>query len=195
MEQTWQPTPALELDPNQLLIAEYNYIAQSAFQANEDRARVAVFYLSAVVGLGVAISGAQMPAATVPGVYWAFVILFLALGFSGFLTLLQLVRLRLAWFASVVAMNRIKEFYIAQASSGIIQTAFAWQTPTLPPRFKLWTISFLYALQVAILGGLMAGAAMMFVGFFYGGWWWGAATAVGALYALGQLWVYRVLLR
>lgn len=194
MEQTWQPTAALELDPNQLLIAEYNYTAQAAFQANEDRARVAVFYLSAVGGLGVAISGMQMPAATVPGVYWAFVILFLALGFSGFLTPLQLVRLRLAWFASVIAMNRIKEFYIAHANSGLVQTAFAWQNATLPPKFKLWTISFLYALQVAILGGLMAGAAMMFAGFFYGGWWWGMATAVGSIYALVQLWVYWWLL-
>ena len=41
-------------DANQILIAEYQYIAQTAFQVNEDRARVAVFYLSAVGGLAVA---------------------------------------------------------------------------------------------------------------------------------------------
>ena len=36
-------TSAGPLDPTPLLVAEFNYIAQSAFQANEDRARVSSY--------------------------------------------------------------------------------------------------------------------------------------------------------
>ena len=43
---------------NELLAAEYNYIAQTALQANEDRARFSVFYLIAVGSLVAAIFGA-----------------------------------------------------------------------------------------------------------------------------------------
>jgi len=32
------------LDPNEILVAEFNYIASTAFQTNEDRARVSNYY-------------------------------------------------------------------------------------------------------------------------------------------------------
>jgi hypothetical protein len=35
---------AVELPANDLLVAEFNYIANAAFQANEDRARVSQFF-------------------------------------------------------------------------------------------------------------------------------------------------------
>ena len=39
------------LDVNEILIAEFNYIANTAFQANEDRARVSNYYLmTALIG-------------------------------------------------------------------------------------------------------------------------------------------------
>ena len=39
------------LDVNDILIAEFNYIASTAFQANEDRARVSNYYLmTALIG-------------------------------------------------------------------------------------------------------------------------------------------------
>ena len=50
--------PPIELD--ELLAAEYNYIAQTANQANEDRARVSSFYLIAVVSLLAALFGTQL---------------------------------------------------------------------------------------------------------------------------------------
>ena len=39
------------LSPDEMLIAEYNYIAQTAFQANEDRSRVTSFYFVSVGSL------------------------------------------------------------------------------------------------------------------------------------------------
>jgi hypothetical protein len=183
------------LDPNQILIAEYNYIAQTAFQVNEDRARVAVFYLSAVGGILLAILGAQTQALPTPGGSWGFMAVFLVLSLSGFLTLLQLVRLRLAWFESMYALNQIKEFYIQQGQIASLPLAFAWRGLTLPSKFKLATLSFLYAVQIAVLSGLTLGAAIMFAGLALGRWWWGLAVAIGVSYALIQIFVYWLLLR
>ncbi|RPH57340.1 MAG: hypothetical protein EHM81_11730, partial [Chloroflexi bacterium] len=101
-----------KLDPDQILIAEYNYIAQTAFQSNEDRARVASFYLVSFSSFIAAILTYQFNIA--PGqqgwVRWGFAGLFSALTLLGLLTLLQLARLRSAWFDSIQAMNRIKDY-------------------------------------------------------------------------------------
>lgn len=190
-----EPQVERALDPNQILIAEYNYITQTAFQVNEDRARVAVFYLSAVGGLLLAILGAQTQASTDPGVYWGFVALFLTLSISGFLTIIQLVRLRLAWFESVRALNRIKEYYSQHSGVETLQLAFAWRNATLPDKFNMRTLSFLYVVQVACLSGLTLGAAVMFAGLAGRAWWWGMAVGIGVAYALVQVLVYWLLLR
>ena len=49
----------LPVEFDELLAAEFNYIAQTAIQANEDRARVSSFYLIAVGSLVAAMFGAQ----------------------------------------------------------------------------------------------------------------------------------------
>ena len=53
---TNEPLP-VEFD--ELLAAEFDYIAQTAIQANEDRARVSSFYLIAVGSLVAALFGTQ----------------------------------------------------------------------------------------------------------------------------------------
>src|SRR5438552_2049547 len=103
------------LTAGEMLIAEYNYIAQAVFQANEDRSRVASFYM---ITFGSFIAALityrfnfvpEQPA----WVHWGFAGLFLALAMMGLLTILQLARLRHAWFEGLEAMNQIKEYYIA----------------------------------------------------------------------------------
>src|SRR5262245_6818222 len=106
------PKPEADLSPGFFLIAEFNYIAQTALQANEDRGRVAVFFLSAVGGLSAALVSAQTQTQAAPRLYWAFTALFLVLSLSGLMTLLQLIRLRQSWFESARAMNRLKDFYV-----------------------------------------------------------------------------------
>ncbi len=86
------------LDANEILTAEFAYIAQTAFQANEDKAHVTNFYLITLGGFVAALLGSQMQNLMVPAVYWAFAALFLVLFAVSVLTLLQLVRLRQAWF-------------------------------------------------------------------------------------------------
>src|SRR5258706_10303631 len=103
------------LAPGEILIAEYNYIAQAAFQANEDRSRVASFYMITFGSFIAALVTYHLNFAPDQQAWvdWGFSGLFLALGVMGLLTILQLARLRHAWFEGLDAMNRIKDYYIA----------------------------------------------------------------------------------
>jgi len=151
------------LDPGEILIAEYNYITQTVFQANEDRARVASFYLVSFGGFIAALFSAQFnfSANLTQLVNWGFAGLFLALAIMGYLTLLQLARLRNAWFESVRAMNQIKEYYISKFPS--LKSAFAWRGHTTPTKFKVNSVGFYMVVQVVLLGGISLGAAVYFV--------------------------------
>lgn len=186
------PNPALDL--NEMLIAEFNYVTQTAFQANENRARVVAFYLSSVASLGLAICSIQLQS-TEYNFYWAFVALFGILIIWGFLTLLQLVRLRLAWYDSVQAMNQIKKYYVERVpiDDEDILKAIRWRDA--PARFRIWSISALIAFQVSMMGGVMAGAAVMFWGFEKGFWWWEPAIITGLSFWAIQLLLYWSLLR
>jgi hypothetical protein len=54
-----QEPAASSVELDELLASEYDYIAQTANQANEDRARVSSFYLIAVGSLLAALFGTQ----------------------------------------------------------------------------------------------------------------------------------------
>ena len=152
--------PPVELD--ELLAAEYNYIAQTAAQATEDRARVSSFYLVAVGSLVAALFSTQLFDADkfTQTVKLMFSGLFLLLTLLGIFTVMQLARLRTAWHEAMLALNQIKEFAIEQNPE--IAKAFRWQTKTLPPRYKRNSVAYYQALQVSMIGGLMFGTAAFF---------------------------------
>ena len=154
--------PAHELDANSILIAEYEYVAQTAFQANEDRSRVSTFYIVSVGSFMAAVFTTLDNSTVNANLVWAFVILFFGLSLYGLLTLLQLARLRTAWFESVHAMNRIKEYYLKHPSLPDLEQAFAWRMGTLPPRLKVTSVTFLSALQIAVLAAIMFGTAVAY---------------------------------
>ena len=183
------------LDPNIILAAEFEYISQTAFQANEDRARVTNFYLVTLAGFIAAILGTQFERLAVPQVYYAFSALFVVLGAASVLTILQLARLRQAWFSSVSAMNQVKAYYVSHCTHLQLTDALVWDINTLPARFKPWSLGFLVALQTAILGGASVAAATVFVGLIRNQWWWWQAAAAAFLFIALQLWLYRHLLR
>jgi hypothetical protein len=184
-----------QLDPDELLTAEFAYIAQSAFQANEDRARVTNFYLVTLASFVAALFGSQVSSGMVPEIYWAFAALFVVLVAESVLTLLQLVRLREAWFESVRAMNEIKAYYQARLPGLRLETALRWRSDTEPKRYKPWSVGFLLALQVALLGGVSAGAAVIFLGLARAMWLWGWAGVTFAACSGGLMALYRALLR
>ena len=153
--------PLVELD--ELLAAEYGYIAQTATQANEDRARVSSFCLIAVGSLVAALFGTQLFDADkfTQIVKIMFSGLFVLLTLLGTSTIMQLARLRSAWHESMLALNQIKDFAMSQNPE--LKKAFRWKTETLPARYKVDSVSYYQAFEVALIGGLMFGAATFFL--------------------------------
>ncbi|GAB4504366.1 MAG: hypothetical protein Fur0043_13600 [Anaerolineales bacterium] len=175
----------VKLNADEILRAEFDYIAQTAFQANEDRARVASFYFVSVGSLVAAILGTQFAEDALRGVSLAFGLLFLVLTALGGLTIAQLARLRAAWHESAEAMNRLKDFYIQQYPE--IEPAFKWRMQSIPPTDKLYSIANLMAVEVSLLGALTSAAAIYFLLNSLGDvtWWGWLLTAVSLL--LGYL--------
>ena len=156
-----ETAPLVELD--ELLAAEYEYIAQTATQANEDRARVSSFYLIAVGSLVAALFGTQLFDADkfTQAVKLMFSGLFVLLTLLGTSTIMQLARLRSAWYESMLAMNQLKDFAMKQNPE--LKNAFRWKAETLPAKYKTGSVSYYQALEVALIGGLMFGAATFFL--------------------------------
>ena len=186
------PAPLVELD--ELLAAEFDYIAQTATQANEDRARVSSFYLIAVGSLVAALFSTQLFDAdkfteTVKIMFGGLFVLLTLLGTS---TIMQLARLRSAWHESMLAMNQIKDFAISQNPE--LKVAFRWKTNTLPAKYKTGSVSYYQAVEVALIGGLMFAAATFFlqqafwpIGVFN----WIVSTIAGMLAITIQLILYK----
>ena len=152
----------LPIELDELLAAEYNYIAQTAAQAFEDRARISSFYLIAVGSLIAALFGTQLfePEKFTQAVKLMFSGLFLLLTFLGTSTVMQLAQLRSAWYESMMAMNQLKDFAMKQSPE--LADAFRWKTSTLPAKYKSGSVSTYQALEVSLIGGLMFAASAFF---------------------------------
>ncbi len=159
MNKAKQKTVPVALQEEAILKLEFNYIEKTAFQANEDRARVSNYYLSAGGSLIAILLGVQFKESgqLSTTVLYGFSLLFGVLAVTGYLTLLQLVRLRKAWHDSVSAMLRIKEYYWQHFANTNLPDAFLWKSNSQPPAYKTGSISYLLALQVAMMTGVMLG--------------------------------------
>lgn len=184
----------IPIDLDELLAAEFDYIAQTALQANEDRARVASFYLIAVGSLVATMFGTQFfqPNFFTPTVNLMISGLFILLTLLGTSTIMQLARLRGAWYESARAMNQLKDYMIAE--NGSLDNAFRWKTSTLPEKYKTSSVSYYQAVEVALISGLMLGAAVFFIQQAFLPtvlWHWIIAVLMGALTIYLQLRLYK----
>lgn len=183
-----------QLDPNQILIAEFNYVAQTAFQAHEDRARVWQYYLATVGTFVVALfSTKEIHSAWTNPLRVIFGVAFAMLAVVGYLTLQQLIRLRSAWVESARAMNQIKDFYVDRLD---LAPAFRWRTTTLPKADKKDSVAFLLALTVMVIDAFALLLALSFFGLAISetqGLWVGIGLGVAAavLAIIWQLWLYQ----
>jgi hypothetical protein len=180
-----------------LMLAELDYIKQTAFQANEDRARVTSFYLVAVGSLVAALFSTQFfnERFDPQFVALAFSGLFFVLTLLGTLTTLQLSRLRAAWYDSILAMNQLKEHWLRLSKDKGLRKAFRWDMSTLPLKYKLNSISHYQTLEVALLSGITFGASVFFfqrgVRYDCSACNWAYAISFGVLAFVFQLWTYK----
>jgi hypothetical protein len=155
-----KPPPADGELVREIVAAEFAYIAQTAFQANEDRARAWQYFFVTFATLIAALLSTQVAAAVRQQLYLTFVVIFALLAVLGLITVQQLVRLRQAWLESVRAMNQIKDQLIA--ADPALAAYFRWTNATVPAAFKWRSFGFLQALSVGLLSGLAVGAAVAF---------------------------------
>jgi MFS family permease len=184
-----------KLNADEILKAEYNYIATTVFQANEDRSRVASFYFVSVGSLVAAILSAIFSTSDLKNVSLAFFGLFVVLTILGAVTLAQLARLRAAWHESVQAMNEIKDYYIKHNKE--IEPAFKWRLKTLPETDKPYSIANLMAVEVALLGAITCTASVYFLFAALGpvAWWGWSLLLVTLVVGYIALWAwYKYLL-
>ena len=191
------PTKSPSPLPDEFLAAEFEYIANSAFQANEDRSKAASFFLVSVGSLIAAILGTQFfsEGKAIPHTFYlVLAALFLILTILGALTVAQLARLRAAWHEAALAMNHMKDFYIAHNKK--LRSAFRWQMDTLPQKYKTDSISFYMALEVALLSAMTFGASAYFLqaGIPYMRCVWAFTISAGALAFFALLFLYKRLL-
>jgi hypothetical protein len=146
----------LKLDPNQILIAEFNYAAQTAFQATEDRVRVFNYVLASI---GTLLGTFFLPSLTSVFNPLVFSMLFLVLCIFGLMSLFKLAKLRTSWVSSVKAMLQVKEFYINNTDKKL-EEAFRWKAATLPRADKVWSVAFLMALTTMFLNSLTAAGSL-----------------------------------
>ncbi len=181
---TDKPSPDLA---QTIIAAEYGYVAQTAFQANEDRARAWQYFFVTFATLIAALLSTQVEGIDQRQLYLTFVVIFALLAALGLITILQLVRLRQAWLESVQAMNQIKARLIADDPT--LAAYFRWTNATVPSPFKLRSFGFLQALSVALLSGLAVGAAVAFGGLVQGAGVvpWGLSLAAGVVAVAGIL--------
>jgi hypothetical protein len=148
-----------------MLLEEFNYASVTAYQAQEDRARMFNLYLLliGVLGSGLAAvyqlgGGLQSYAGEL-----SFALLLVA-GMMGIAFFTKLIRLRQAWRESVLAMTLIKEYYIREfsASAPGAVNAFYWRLKTLPTGEKRTSTTAVVCGTVAALGALcFAGATLV----------------------------------
>ena len=184
------PTPTL--DPNEILSREFEYAAQTALQANEDRVRVFNYYLATA---GTVIAAVALADTATPGQLTVFALLFGGLALLGVLFALQLVKLRLSWTESIRAMCRIKEHYAVHAGSPELASAFRWNAKSIPAPGKKWSVAFLMALTVMLLSSACAGAAVFAAGLAAGGWWVAGSLIAGVAAFAAQVAAWMLLLR
>jgi hypothetical protein len=191
------PKTKPEFSSEELLKSEFEYISQTAFQANEDRARVSSFYLVAVGSLVAALFSTQLFNEKFDPQFVAFTFcgLFLVLTILGTLTTLQLARLRNAWYDSATAMNKLVAYWIKNAKDTSLKNAFHWDFSTLPKIYKTNSVSYYQTLEVALLSGLTFGASIYFLQKGIGCNClicnWSSAIAFGLLAFILQLYIYK----
>jgi len=190
--------PSQDRSSEEILKTEFEYIARTAFQANEDHARVSSFFLVAVGSLIAALISTQfLKAIFDPSlIAEAFSGLFLILTILGTLTTLQLSRLRAAWYDSMLAMDQLKDYWIQKSKSGDLKEAFRWKTGTLPRKYKINSVSFFQTVEVALLSGITFGAAVYFlqkgIGYACPACNWAYTFSFGFLAFFIELWIYKL---
>ncbi len=164
-----------------MLLEEFNYASVTAYQAQEDRARMFNLYLLLIGVLGSGLAAVYQ----LGGGLKAFagelsIALLLVAGLMGVAFFVKLIRLRQAWRESMLAMTLIKEYYIREFSktAPLGVRAFYWRLKTLPTGEKRGSTTFVVCATVATLGNMCFSGAALVISLLYLPGWLGADSRI-----------------
>jgi hypothetical protein len=148
-----------------MLLEEFNYASVTAYQAQEDRARMFNLYLLLIGVLGSGLAAVyQLGGGLKSYAGELSLALLVVAGLMGVAFFTKLIRLRQAWRESVLAMTLIKEYYIREfsASAPGAVNAFYWRLKTLPTGEKRTSTTAVVCGTVAALSAIcFAGATLV----------------------------------
>lgn len=165
--------PDQNLDPEKILIAEFEYASQTASQAMDDRHKIVNMYFSITGAISTIITAAlglitkgHLSEMAAMGMFRLTVSGLLAFIFiAGLIFLMILIRLRQTWRDSALCMNQIKDYYSRRLGQyRLNKFAFRWTSRTLPRANKLWTVFFFSASEIVILDSLVLMGSLLFAG-------------------------------
>ncbi|MEO8084184.1 MAG: hypothetical protein ABI780_10200, partial [Ardenticatenales bacterium] len=144
-----------------LAVAEFQYLGQCAFQANEDRARAPQLFGVTLATVAAALYSSKLEGLDGATARLVFALLFASEAVVGALTLRQLARLRLSWLSAIRAQNTLLRQ--AVAADRTLDGWFLWLDEPMPPAYNHGSVGWLMAAGVSLLTGLTA-AAVVFTG-------------------------------
>ncbi|MBA3826800.1 MAG: NUDIX hydrolase [Ktedonobacterales bacterium] len=153
------------LKPDKVLEKAFEYAAGTAEQAMEHRMTIVNFYLLIAGGAG---SGVVALVSANPGIAVAAVPLLWLIAAIGGMISLQLMALRRAWAGSVVEMNYIREFFIANNNlfkGEALAKAFLWNPKTMPDTHKRGNVFYYAMLLIAVLDAAAFFGGIFLLGF------------------------------
>ncbi len=149
--------------PHDILIAEFEYLAGAAQQANEDRARVTQYYFMTLGSVIASLLSLKEIQEQYLGLTYTVLMLIFAMFVGlGILTVEQLVRLRLSWLKSTLAMDVIKEYYIKYFPEAAFARAISLRIDNLPDAFQWFSISHLLSIATSFLSAVSLVIALAF---------------------------------
>jgi hypothetical protein len=162
-----KPTLDTTINLGDMLLEEYKQANTMALVTLNDRTQLFNNYLFLAGGFAAAAFGAisQLSRDGAGERFMPLVILtLLIIGLLGVVFFMQVLRLRLAFRQSLVAMDRIREYYIRQFRREVpdIDRAFLWDLDQAPSSERLRSNSFLIAYVIAFMDSLfLAGAVFL----------------------------------
>jgi ADP-ribose pyrophosphatase len=188
-----------KLSAEKILEEEFEYASGATEQAQEHRMTIVNFYLLIAGGAG---SGVVALLSAKPQIAIAAAPLLWVITAVGGLFLLQLAALRRAWASSVMEMNYIKEFFIANSEEfegSALTGAFLWNPRSVPETHKRGNVYYYSGVLIALinttmfLGGLFAlgystDAVLTAPGSTI------AAVVLAVLFFQGHMWLFDMLL-
>jgi hypothetical protein len=163
-EATTAPTRDSSLRLENMLLEEFNYASVTAYQAQEDRARMFNLYLLLIGVLGSGLAAVyQLGGGLKSYAGELSITLLLVAGMMGITFFIKLIRLRQAWRESALAMTLIKEHYIHAFdlnAPGAVNP-FYWRLKTLPMGEKRTSTTAVVCGTVAALASLCFGGVAL----------------------------------